>query len=73
MGLFDALLPEARYVGEIGLYGGNGLKNDWDVQYTVFRHMLNAVNLAVGRTMPIHSCASSAAVQDEPIGIDGTQ
>lgn len=70
--LFDALLPEAKYVGEIGLDGGSGLKNHWDVQLKAFRHILNAVNHAGGRIMSIHSRASATSVLDELKGIDGT-
>ena len=70
--LFDALLPVAKYVGEIGLDGGSGFKNHWDAQLKVFRHILNAVNHAGGRIMSIHSRASAAAVLDELKGIDGT-
>lgn len=70
--LFDALLPEAKYVGEIGLDGGSGFKNHWDVQLKAFRHILNAVNHAGGRIMSIHSRASATSVLDELKGIDGT-
>lgn len=72
LGLFDALLSEANYVGEIGLDGGSGFKDHWDVQLKAFRHILNAVNHAGGRIMSIHSRASATAVLDELKGIDGT-
>ena len=72
LGLFDALLSEAKYVGEIGLDGGSGFKDHWDVQLKAFRHILNAVNHAGGRIMSIHSRASATAVLDELKGIDGT-
>ena len=71
LGLFDALLSEAKYVGEIGLDGGSGFKDHWDVQLKAFRHILNAVNHAGGRFMSIHSRASATAVLDELKGIDG--
>lgn len=71
LGLFDALLSEAKYVGEIGLDGGSGFKDHWDVQLKAFRHILNAVNHAGGRIMSIHSRASATAVLDELKGIDG--
>lgn len=69
--LFDALLPDAKYVGEIGLDGGKGFKDHWEVQLKVFRHILNTVNRAGGRIMTIHSRASAAAVLDELTGVDG--
>lgn len=69
--LFDALLPGAKYVGEIGLDGGSEFKGHWDVQLKVFRHILQSVNRAGGRIMTIHSLASASAVLDELAGIDG--
>jgi TatD DNase family protein len=70
--LFDALLPEAQYVGEIGLDGGRGFKKYWGVQLEVFRHILNTVNHDGGRIMSIHSRASASVVLDEIKGVDGT-
>ncbi|MFA0809451.1 Qat anti-phage system TatD family nuclease QatD [Microbulbifer epialgicus] len=69
--LFDALLPNVKYVGEIGLDGGSGFKEHWDIQLKVFRHILRSVNQSGGRIMTIHSRASAAAVLDELKGIDG--
>jgi TatD DNase family protein len=69
--LFDALLPSAKYVGEIGLDGGNGFKDHWDVQLKVFRHILKSVDCAGGRIMSVHSRASAAAVLNELAGISG--
>lgn len=69
--LFDALLPRAKYVGEIGLDGGKGFKDHWEVQLKVFRHILNSVSRAGGRIMTIHSLASTAAVLDELSRIEG--
>lgn len=53
--LFDSLLSETKYVGEIGLDGGQGFKEHWDIQLKVFRHILNSVNRAGGKIMTIHS------------------
>lgn len=69
--LFDSLLPVAKYVGEIGLDGGKGFKDQWDIQLKVFRHILKSVNRAGGRIMTVHSRASLAAVLDELRGVDG--
>lgn len=60
--LFDALLPDAKYVGEIGLDGGKGFKEHWDIQVEVFRHILRSLEGAGGRIMSIHSRASAYAV-----------
>jgi TatD DNase family protein len=69
--LFDALLSDAKYVGEIGLDGGKGFKDHWQVQLKVFRHILSSVNSAGGRIMTIHSRASAAAVLEVLPGVDG--
>ncbi len=69
--IFDALLPGAKYVGEIGLDGGKEFKDYWAVQLTVFRHILKSVNRAGGRIMTVHSRSSAAAVLDELAGVAG--
>ncbi|WP_204370142.1 MULTISPECIES: Qat anti-phage system TatD family nuclease QatD [Enterobacteriaceae] len=69
--LFDSLLSETRYVGEIGLDGGKGFKEHWDVQLKVFRHILKSVNRAGGKIMTIHSRGSASATLDEIENIDG--
>jgi TatD DNase family protein len=69
--LFDALLPDAKYVGEIGLDGGGGFKDHWEVQLKVFRHILSTVNRAGGRIITVHSRASTAVVLDELSRVDG--
>lgn len=62
--LFEALLPEARYVGEIGLDGGPELKAYWADQTYVFERILSACKSAGGRIMTIHSRRAAAAVLD---------
>lgn len=69
--LFDQLLPEARYVGEIGLDGGKEFKKHWEVQLKVFRRILESVDKAGGRIMSIHSILSASAVLDELRRISG--
>lgn len=69
--LFDHLLTGAKYVGEIGLDGGKGYKEHWEVQLKVFRHILKQVNNAGGRIMTIHSRACAGRVIDELEGIKG--
>jgi TatD DNase family protein len=53
--LFDSLLPQCRYVGEIGLDGSPELKETWSDQVHVFEHVLAACEAAGGRIMTIHS------------------
>lgn len=53
--LFDSLLPQCRYVGEIGLDGSPELRETWLDQMQVFEHVLAACEAAGGRIMTIHS------------------
>lgn len=69
--LFDSLLPEAKYVGEIGLDAGASYKAHWDIQLQVFKHILKTVHHSGGRVMTIHSRMSAATVLDELKSIDG--
>lgn len=62
--LFEALLPETRYVGEVGLDGrGDGARQS-DQTY-VFRTILDMAGAAGGRIMTIHSRRAVDAVLDE--------
>lgn len=70
--LFDSLLPEAEYVGEIGLDGGKAFRDFWRQQLDVFRHILKSINADGGRIMSIHSRASADAVLDELLTVEGT-
>lgn len=70
--LFDELIAQTKYVGEVGLDGGKGFKDHWEIQIGVFRHILRSVHRSGGRIMSIHSRASAAAVIDEITGVDGT-
>jgi len=60
--LFDNVLPETRYVGEIGLDGSPDLQKYWDSQVAVFKHILERCRNAGGRIMSIHSRRASSAV-----------
>lgn len=62
--LFDRLLPQTRYVGEIGLDGAPDCKAFWNEQCAVFDHVLKACAQAGGRILSIHSRRASAAVLD---------
>jgi TatD DNase family protein len=64
LALFDNLLPETRYVGEIGLDGAPELRPYWQRQVTVFEHVLARCSAAGGRIMSIHSRRASGAVLD---------
>lgn len=65
LALFDELLPEAKYVGEIGLDRTIGTEARWPVQAVVFRHILASCQRIGGRIMSIHSRRATDAVLDE--------
>lgn len=55
LSLFDTLLPDATYVGEIGLEGGKDWKPYFSDQVLVFDHILKSCERAGGKVMSIHS------------------
>lgn len=65
LALFDELLLEAKYVGEIGLDRAPETKEHWPTQTRVFRHILDRCQRSGGRIMSIHSRRASDAVLDE--------
>lgn len=62
--LFDRLLPEAKYVGEIGLDGGPDCKAFWKDQMDVFEHILSSCARLGGRILTIHSRSATTHVLD---------
>ncbi len=62
--LFEALLPEARYVGEIGLDGGPEYRAHLNIQTHCFERVLAACASAGGRIMTIHSRSAADEVLD---------
>lgn len=64
LGLFERLLPETRYVGEIGLDGAPEFKQHWADQVTVFDRILATCEAAGGRILSIHSRRAASAVLD---------
>lgn len=64
LGLFDLMLPETNYVGEIGLDGSAPFKKHMNIQTRVFRHILNSCQAADGRTLSIHSRGAAGRVLD---------
>ena len=53
--LFEALVPEAKYIGEIGLDGSPDHRQHLQDQLKVFDAVLMTVHRAGGRVMSIHS------------------
>ncbi len=62
--LFDELLPQIRYVGEIGLDGTPEFRPYWHAQIAVFEHILARCSEVGGRIMTVHSRRASSGVLD---------
>ncbi|WP_298820407.1 Qat anti-phage system TatD family nuclease QatD [uncultured Roseibium sp.] len=60
--LFRRLLGETRYVGEIGIDGGNEHARHLSLQREVFDEILSACSMVGGRVMSIHSRHASGEV-----------
>lgn len=63
--LFNELIPNTRYVGEIGLDGSPEYKIHWNDQLEVFRHILLSCRANGGKIMSIHSRRAARQVLDE--------
>lgn len=55
LSLFDALLADAKYVGEVGLEGGKEWRPHYADQLTVFDHILKSCERGGGKVLSIHS------------------
>ena len=64
LALFDRLLPDAAYVGEVGLDGSLEYKQHWADQLTVFNHVLDCCREQKGRVISIHSRRAAKPVLD---------
>lgn len=64
LSLFERLLPDTRYVGEIGLDGTPEFNHYWSDQVLVFSRILDACQAAKGRVLSIHSRRAASAVLD---------
>lgn len=62
LSLFDRLIGETNYVGEIGLDGSTEFKATLSSQRTAFKHILKTSESAGGRVLSIHSRGASAEV-----------
>ena len=60
--LFDHLLPQVTYVGEIGLDGGKEYAHYWPDQLAVFDHILASCAQAGGRILSLHSRHAASQV-----------
>jgi TatD DNase family protein len=62
---FGELVPEARFIGEIGLDGSPRHRSSLPLQTDVFRTVLQAVANHGGRVMSIHSRGAATETLDE--------
>jgi len=62
--LFESLLPETRYVGEVGLDAGPRYYRSFELQKQVFRRILNLCADAGDKVLSVHSVRSAKHVLD---------
>jgi TatD DNase family protein len=62
--LFERLISETRYVGEIGLDSAPEFKRHWDEQMHVFTRALDICRAAGGRVLSLHSHRAATAMRD---------
>ena len=64
LSLWDAHLSETRYVGEVGLDAGPRFYKSFELQKSVFAHILQRCAKAGGKIVSVHSIRSAKAVLD---------
>lgn len=64
LALWEQYLPEARYVGEVGLDAGPRFYKSFEAQKRVFRTVLERCAEAGGKVLTVHSVRSAKAVLD---------
>ncbi|TPO13753.1 Qat anti-phage system TatD family nuclease QatD [Mesorhizobium sp. B1-1-5] len=64
LALFEALLPETRYVGEIGLDAGPRFYRSMEKQTEVFRQILQLCATRGGKVLSIHAVRATAQILD---------
>ena len=62
--LWETYLPEARYVGEVGLDAGPRYYRSLDIQKQIFERILKQCARAGGKVLTVHSVRAVAAVLD---------
>lgn len=71
LSLFQQLLPEARFVGEVGLDGAPEFRAHWAIQEMVFERILVCCQSVGGRVLSIHSRHAASAVLDRLADVPG--
>lgn len=62
---FERYIPQAKYIGEVGLDGSLEWRSSFVEQLKVFRHVLSCIDKAGGRIVSIHSRKSVDVVLSE--------
>ena len=62
--LWEELLPETRYVGEVGMDAGPRYYRSIELQKQIFEHVLKACAQAGGKILTVHSVRSAKLVLD---------
>lgn len=63
--IFDNLVNQTRYIGEIGLDGGKEYREHIDIQLKVFRHILNVCKHDPQKIFTVHSRLAVSDVLQE--------
>jgi TatD DNase family protein len=64
LALWEEYLPQARYVGEVGLDAGPRFYRSLETQKQVFEHVLRTCGRAGGKILTVHSVRAATAVLD---------
>jgi len=64
MAMFEEYLPEARYIGEVGLDAGPQHYSSFDAQLRVFRRILELCSSNPGRVLSVHSVRATTKLLD---------
>ena len=64
LAIWESHLPEARYIGEVGLDAGPRFHRSFETQKRVFERILRASSEVGGKILTIHSVRATATVLD---------
>jgi TatD DNase family protein len=62
--LWESLLPDSKYVGEVGLDSGPQYYRSLEIQKKIFQRVLQACDSRGGKVLSVHSVRSAATVLD---------
>jgi TatD DNase family protein len=62
--LWETYLPEARYIGEVGIDSGPRFFRSLELQKTIFERILRKCSQAGGKVLSVHSVRAGTLVLD---------